>query len=50
MLGDLTKNIEKIVNNSVNKAEFSEILKIFDKIKKDFDKIKKDFEESKKTP
>ena len=43
MLGDLTKNIKKIVNNSVNKTEFSELLKIFDK-------IKKDFEENKKTP
>jgi len=47
MLGDVTKNIKKIVDNSITKSEYNEILKIFEKIKKDFDKIKKDFEENK---
>jgi len=47
MLGDLTKNIKKIVDNSITKSEYNEILKIFEKIKKDFEKIKKDFEENK---
>jgi hypothetical protein len=47
MLGDVTKNIKKIVDNSKTKSEFNEILKIFEKIKKDFEKIKKDFEENK---
>ena len=47
MLGNITKNIKKIVDNSITKSEYKEILKIFEKIKKDFEKIKKDFEENK---
>ena len=47
MLGNTTKNIKKIINNSITKSEYNEILKIFEKIKKDFEKIKKDFEENK---
>jgi formiminotetrahydrofolate cyclodeaminase len=47
MLGNITKNIKKIVDNSITKSEYNEILKIFEKIKKDFEKIKKDFEENK---
>ena len=47
MLGNITKNIKKIVDNIITKSEYNEILKIFEKIKKDFEKIKKDFEENK---
>ena len=47
MLEGVTKNIKKIVNNSITKSEYNEILKIFEKIKKDLEKIKKDFEENK---
>jgi|APGre2960657423_1045063.scaffolds.fasta_scaffold562937_1 hypothetical protein len=47
MLGDVTKNIKKIVDISKTKSEYNEILKIFEKMKKDFEKIKKDFEDNK---
>lgn len=48
MLKNIGKNVKTIVNNSKNKSEFNEIIKIFEKIKKDFEKIKKDFDENKK--
>lgn len=48
MLENLGNNIKKIINNSVQKTEINEIVKIFEKIKKDFEKIKEDFEKNKK--
>jgi hypothetical protein len=41
MLGNITKNIKKIVDNSITKSEYNEILKIFEKIKKILRRLKK---------
>jgi hypothetical protein len=48
MLGNLTKNIKKIVDSSVTNSNLEDIKKLFEKVKKDFKLIEEEYKKNKK--
>jgi len=48
MIDDISKNIKKIVDNSVTKSKYEDTKKIFNKLKEDFEKMKIEWEKSNK--
>jgi hypothetical protein len=48
MIDDISKNIKKIVDNSITISKYEDIKKIFNKLKEDFEKMKIEWEKSNK--